>query len=206
MEHRLRSTHPLFVTPLLRFEVADAARLNAALLDEIAVRRAAEEGVTRSNRNGWHSANDLFRRTEPAHRELAGGLRAMLAEATRKIDPQAEFEPGEMRCDGWVNVNPRGAYNSPHDHMGNFWSGTYYVQVPKGEGDSGAIEFISPRPPLPGGGVVHGDLTFDKARMTPKPGMALIFPASALHWVHPNASDEDRVTIAFNASFRRKRG
>jgi hypothetical protein len=32
----------------------------------------------------------------------------------------------------------------------------------------------------------------------------LIFPASMVHWVHPNESDQDRVTIAFNGRFRRR--
>jgi len=32
----------------------------------------------------------------------------------------------------------------------------------------------------------------------------LIFPAYLVHWVHPNDSDEDRITIAFNGHFRRR--
>ena len=36
------------------------------------------------------------------------------------------------------------------------------------------------------------------------PGQVLIFPATLVHWVHPNDSDDDRVTIAFNGHFRRR--
>lgn len=66
---------PLFASPLLSFTLPGAAALNAALLPEIAARRQAEPSLQRSNRGGWHSADDLFRRQEPAHRELARLMR-----------------------------------------------------------------------------------------------------------------------------------
>jgi len=204
VEFGLKSIHQLFPTPLLRFEVADCAALNQVLLAEIALRRSIEEGQTRSNRTGWHSQPDLFDRAEPGHRQLATLLRAMIVEATTNFDPSADFQRIDVECEGWVNVNPRGAYNSPHDHPGAFWSGTYYVQVPAGERDAGTIEFIAPRQPLRSGGTVRGDLTADKARVRPTAGTVLLFPGSLLHWVHPNDSEEERVTIAFNARFRRK--
>ena len=67
----LQSADDIFPTPLLRFEVADADKLNRALLKEIAQRRAAEGGMTKSNRRGWHSERDLFERKEPAQSTLA---------------------------------------------------------------------------------------------------------------------------------------
>ena len=42
-------------------------------------------------------------------------------------DLPADLIPSQ---DGWVNINPTGAMNAPHDHPGAFWSGVYYVQVP----------------------------------------------------------------------------
>lgn len=204
MAFKLSSAEDIFPVPLLRYEVADAAKLNRALLKEIAQRRAAEGGINKSNRKGWHSGEDLFERPEPAHSELAKMLLTMLAQATRHYAPDADFANMELVPDGWINVNPRGGYNAPHDHMGAFWSGCYYVHVPDDEGDAGAIEFLSPHKPLPNLGMIKGPLTADKLRFRPKPGTALIFPSSLVHWVHPNDSEEERVTIAFNARFRRK--
>lgn len=207
MAFTLKSVDELFPTPLLRFEIGEAATLNAALLGEIATRRAGEEGVRKSNNRGWHSASDLFERKEPAQAKLAQLLLRMIAEATRTVAPETDFSGLQLVSDGWINVNPTGAYNGPHDHPGAFWSGCYYVQVPAGDGDvnDGAIEFISPHKPLPGLGLIGGGLTGDKLRIRPKPGLMLLWPANLLHWVHPNASAEDRVTIAFNGYFRRKK-
>ena len=209
MAYTLQSADALFPTPLLRFEIEDAETLNRTLLKEIAKRRAAEQGTVKSNRKGWHSDTDLFERTEPAQAQLAKMLIQMLAQATRHVAPNADMSGVELVADGWINVNPPGAYNAPHDHLGAFWSGTYYVNMPEGGGGderAGAIEFLSPHKPLPGVGSFRAPITADKVHFRPKSGTVLIFPATIVHWVHPNDGKDERVTIAFNARFRRKRG
>jgi len=205
LAYKLASADEMFPTPLLRFEIADAAKLNKALLREIDARRAADGGVKKSNRKGWHSSNDLFERKEPAQSELAQQLLRMIAQSTMQVAPEADFTNIELVAEGWINVNPSGGYNAPHDHVGAFWSGCYYVQVPEGDGQGGAIEFLSPHKPLPGRNLINAPITADKLCARPKPGTVLIFPASMVHWVHPNDSKEDRVTIAFNGHFRPKR-
>ncbi len=202
---KLTAAENMFPTPLFRFEVEDAASLNRALLGEIEARRAAEEGISKSNRNGWHSKSDLFAREEPAQAKLSQMLLVMLASVTREVAPETDFTDLQLVPDGWINVNPKGGYNSPHDHPGAFWSGCYYVKVPKGKGDAGAIEFLSPHKPLMGNNLVRGAITVDKMRVRPTEGLVLIFPGTTVHWVHPNDCDEDRITIAFNARFRSKR-
>lgn len=205
MGFTLKSTNLLFPTPLFRFEVEEAEGLNRALLKEIATRRAAEEGVTKSNRKGWHSRMDLFERPEPAQAQLGKMLLQMMAQATRQVAPDADLTEVELVAEGWINVNPSRAYNAPHDHLGAFWSGSYYVSVPEGgDGHAGAIEFLSPHKPLPGLSF-KAPITADKMHFRPKPGTVLIFPATLVHWVHPNESKHERVTIAFNSYFRPKR-
>ena len=73
---RLDKIDSLFPTPLVHFTLTDHLALNAPLVDEIAVRRAAEPGVSRTNRLGWHSETDLFERPEPAQEALAKALTA----------------------------------------------------------------------------------------------------------------------------------
>jgi uncharacterized protein (TIGR02466 family) len=194
---KLSSVDEMFPTPLLRFEVADADKLNKALLKEIAKRRVADSGVSKSNRKGWHSSNK-----EPAQAALAQLLLRMLAQSTLRVAPEADFTNIELVADGWINVNPTGGYNAPHDHVGAFWSGCYYVQVPDVEGQGGAIEFLSPHKPLPARNLIEAPITADKLCVRPKAGTVLIFPASMVHWVHPNDGSADRVTIAFNGRFR----
>ena len=199
---KLAHIQVLFPTPLVTFQVDDAEALNRELLAEIDQRRRAEEGRNVSNRQGWHSAYDLFRRKEKAQAKLAGIIREAVDQATRKLAPEANLSNLKLECEGWINVNPTGAYNTPHDHPGNLWSGTYYVVTPDG-GDaaaSGRIEFIDSRSGLEDN-FIRAPFTASKCGIRPKPGMLLMFPANLLHWVHPNAAAEDRVTIAFNARF-----
>lgn len=202
MTYRLDKIDSLFPTPLLHFTIADHHALNQALMAEIAVRRVAEEGVTRTNRLGWHSNSDLFARPEPAQARLAETIKQAAAEATRKLAPGAPLDRLQLVCEGWINVNPTGAYNAPHDHGGAFWSGAYYVAVPDHESDGGAIEFIAPQHLSAPGGLVKAPMTAGQARFRPAAGTLLIFPATLTHWVYPNASADERVTIAFNASLR----
>ena len=119
----------LFPVPFITIRLDGSEALNKRLLKEIAKRQRAEPGMTRSNRYGWHSAPDLFQRTEPAHAQLIGELHAMVAACTAKLMPDFPKDLKPIH-EGWVNVSPTHAMNSPHDHPGAFWSGTYYVHVP----------------------------------------------------------------------------
>jgi len=200
---KLAHIQTLFPTPLLTFLVEEAETLNRDLMAEIDQRRRSEQGEAKSNRQGWHSAYDLFKRKEKAQARLAAIIREAVEQATRKLAPNADLSKLRMECDGWINVNPTGAYNTPHDHPGNLWSGTYYVVTPdagEAAGSSGRIEFIDSRSGL-ADNLVNAPFTASKCGIRPKPGMLLMFPANLLHWVHPNTAAEDRVTIAFNARF-----
>ena len=191
----------LFPTPVMAYAIPDAERINGALLAEIEQRRNQDPGVQRSNRAGWHSESDFFQRKEPAHAELSKAITHAVGDATKRLS-QGKMGTLQLQVSGWINVNPPAAYNVPHDHPGSFWSGCYYIKTRR-TGDKndegGAITFIDPRcapagQPLVRAPVFHGSQSFH-----PKPGTLLLFPSNAKHWVHPNNSDEERVTMAFNA-------
>jgi uncharacterized protein (TIGR02466 family) len=201
----------MFPVPLLRYRLTGADELNRRLLQEIAVRRERGDGSVAPNRcGGWHSPKDLFNRKEPAHAELARELRAMIQAANSRMLTDARAESFVTRMEGWINVNPTNAMNAPHDHTVSFWSGCYYVHVPSAEpGEdalSGAIEFLDSRGAL--AGTAEFDTPFTRSRFTVRPaaGAVLIWPGFVKHWVYPNSSTEDRVTIAFNAWFRGRSG
>jgi uncharacterized protein (TIGR02466 family) len=196
----------LFPVPFITIRLQGAEQLNPRLIDEIARRRESEPGIDRSNRYGWHSKVDFFDRTEPAHAELAEEIAAMVTAVGAKLTPDL---PAELRAvhEGWINISPTHAMNSPHDHAGSFWSGTYYVHVPVSEDEtdrqSGAIEFIDPRGSIGSNAVL--ETAFTRGRFTARPaaGTCFIWPSFVRHWVHPNRSREDRVSIAFNSRFTR---
>lgn len=196
----------LFPVPFVTVRLDGAEQLNDRLLQEIGERRATEPGVDRSNRHGWHSALDFFGRSEPAHAQLAGEIDAMVAATMDKLVPDL---PKELRVihEGWVNVSPTHAMNAPHDHPGSFWSGTYYVQVPEPDDEdprAGAIEFLDPRGSIGSNANFETPFTRSKFTVRPMPGTCLIWPSFMKHWVHPNRSPQDRISVAFNSRFTRQ--
>ena len=196
----------IFPVPFVTIRIQAAEELNERLLGEIAKRQDKEPGLDRSNRYGWHSDLDLFDRPEPAHSELAGEIREMVGAATAKLAPDLPSDL-ELVHEGWINVSPTNAMNAPHDHPGSFWSGTYYVRVPEADdaddNQSGAIEFIDPRGSIGLGGKLETPFTRGKFTVRPAAGTCLLWPSFLRHWVHPNRSSQDRVTVAFNSRFTR---
>lgn len=107
---------------------------------------------------------------------------------------------------GWANINRFGDYHNLHNHPHSWLSGTYYVQVPdehkslpgRSDRTPGAISFFDPRPQA-NMMAVRGDPQVEaEHRVMPKDGEILIWPAFLHHLVHPNLSDEPRVSVSFN--------
>jgi uncharacterized protein (TIGR02466 family) len=198
------NVHVLFPVPLLIFQLADAEALNGRLVAEVLARRAEEPGVQRSNRQGWHSENDLFARTESAQAELAREVSAMMVRATEKMVPELPKDT-KLLFQGWFNVSGENALNAPHDHPGVFWSGCYYVQVPAADDPedkvSGAIEFMDPRGSIGSNAQFHAPFTAPRFTVQPSAGTCLMWPAFMKHWVYPNRSKTPRITAAFNGWF-----
>ena len=197
----------IFPLPLLSYRLPDAVELNARLLSEIDERQKAEKGYARSNRKGWHSGDDFFMREEPAHRDVGKRIVDCISDATKRLASPDCLDKAVFELQGWINVNPQGAYNVPHDHPGSFWSGTYYVAretAKRPKSDDGAIAFLDSRSPPSGQSLLDAKIFRSTHTERPEPGTLLIFPSNLKHWVHPNQSVSDRVTLAFNAIARRK--
>ena len=199
MSVKLDAYDMLFPTPLWCYSVENHEELNRRLLTEIAARREVEPDRASGNRIGWQSQHDLFERTEPAHVELVGHIRQAVLDTVRRMS----FEIGEVKFgyNGWINVNPPGGYIGPHSHPRALLSGSYYVDVPgESETAGGDIEFISPHAVTLLSGLIKSPMLLDKRRVKPKPGTFLIFLSTQMHWVLPNNTDHERVSVAFNLS------
>jgi uncharacterized protein (TIGR02466 family) len=201
-ELKLVQMAPLFYSPLIVFGIADAELLNGKLVEEGFAMRAKSPGQSRSNTNGWHSENDFFRRTEPGCTTLRSYILRAVREVTLRLSPKFDFDSTILEAVGWININPRGAYNRPHTHPDFLLSGTYYVNIPPdGPWLSGLFEFLDPRSNA-NGQVLEGATCFSRRIMIkPKPGLMMIFPSYLAHLVYPNEQDFDRVSIAFNIRY-----
>lgn len=200
------SYEKLFATPLLRYSVPDHVALNRGLLEAGARLRAVSEGAEKSNRNGWHSEGNLFKEPDEPVQRLRQIAKAAVLDATAKIRAKADLSALSLKMSGWMNANPPGGFNAPHTHPGAHWSGVYYVSQPEVEtGNSGMIEFLDPRSDLPNWRVLGAPAFRGKKKLRPAAGEMILFPSYLLHWVYPNEADGERISIAFNATFRKKR-
>lgn len=109
------------------------------------------------------------------------------------------------RLFSWYNVNRYGDHHAPHTHPGSYLSGTYYVRMPLAPAhiddpmaQPGCISFYDPRN---GANMITVGPESDACAahvVRPSAGTLLMWPSPVQHYVHPNLSDEHRITISFN--------
>jgi len=200
------ATKSLFATAFGRTRVTDHQALNAALLAEGARMRGESGGVQKSNRGGWHSEGNIFDEDSEPIALLRDAAIRSIETVTRKVAPKFDLDAYRIKLFGWMNANLPGGFNAPHTHPGAHWSGVYYVNQPEIEtGNSGMIEFLDPRSDLPDWRLLKARAFRPKYKTRPGAGEIIVFPSYLTHWVYPNDSDAERVTVAFNATFRRRR-
>lgn len=193
-----------FATPILRFRSGDAETLNDALMDEMKRLRAASPGAQKSNRGGWHSEGNLFDETAAPFASLREMATEAVHSATTQIGAKTDPATLGLKLFAWMNANPQNGFNAPHTHPGAHWSGVYYVSQPDVEtGNSGMIEFLDPRSDLPNWRLLKAPAFRAKKKLRPAAGEMILFPSYLVHWVYPNETEAERVTVAFNATFKK---
>ncbi len=105
----------------------------------------------------------------------------------------------------WYNTNRYGDHHAPHTHPRSYLSGTYYVQVPP---DPAIVDDPRARPacisfydPRAGANMITAGPESDARAayvVRPSAGTLLMWPSPVQHAVHPNLSQEHRITISFN--------
>lgn len=99
----------------------------------------------------------------------------------------------------WINVNKKGSYNSLHNHLPNSISGVYYLNVPK---NSGRLVFCNKFD-------YKKDASFfcdtdissyykTHYYITPQKDDLFLFQSDLNHFVEPNHSNKQRISISFN--------
>ena len=200
-----------FSTPVyILQDNAHAENLDTLLKDIYEWRDKDTVDLVRSNKGGWHSPTDIFKKSEPGLKRVCQLMINCFTRCTKEIAPEFEVEKWAMQGEGWVNINPQHGFNVPHDHPGYTWSGVYYVLLPEKKdpkGRSGSIELLDPRTNTAAFAtdIARKSAYFSPKRtINPKNGMILIFPSYLRHWVYPNEEEEDRISMAFNFKFSPK--
>ena len=152
------------------------------------------EGVQKTNVNGWHSETEMHKK--PEYTPLVDELFKMVHQVFNEefLDKQAVL--GNM----WANINYQGGYNKPHVHPNALFSGVYYVKTPPNCGrlicqdPSTGIQTCMPTRKK----VEIPKYLWRDVHLQPQENRAIIFPAWLWHSVEPNQSNENRISISFN--------
>ncbi|MBS0549208.1 MAG: 2OG-Fe(II) oxygenase family protein [Proteobacteria bacterium] len=203
---------PIFATPLVKYDVPDAERLNVELRRIIEKREKESPGVHASNQGGWQSTWDMDTwGGAPAIKLLAVGRNLANRITTDREGrsgngPHPGFFAVTWRANMWANINRSGHGNEYHCHRGAVWSGVYYVDdggIGADPSLGGELEFMDPRGPVPTMLAPHLGIAMEAGqwtteRITPKPGRLVMFPSWLMHQVRPYRGNVERISIAFN--------
>lgn len=159
------------------------------------------KGVVKSNVKGWQSEQLTVPNAQITN--LVDIINSQLYNLRNEfgISDGFNFQLNNL----WLNINSKFSFNRPHVHPESLVSGVYYVAVPK---DSGNIVFNHPSKTQPyhiyGDGVgVSNDINSSTWHISPDAGLLLLFPSWLEHYVEPNNSEDDRISIAFNAHIKK---
>lgn len=186
----------LWPTTFLRRTLENTDGANKALLSLILEREANREDMTVD-----YSSENLFSKSTPATDWLKQCIDKTVADYFRNMSVQYDIK---WSVQGWANINRHGDYHTLHNHPHSYLSGTYYIKVPDVQGGSrsdlnpGAISFFDPRPQA-NTTAIMGDGQIDpEFRIQPVPGLMLLWPSFLHHMVHPNLSEDLRVSVSYN--------
>jgi len=188
----------LWPTKLLRRMTQGCEAHNAALSAMILDLDAASVSLTTDYRDVH-----LFERTVPCMAWLRDLVNATTIDYLKHCQLN---HPIDWTIHGWPNVNRFGDYHGQHNHPRSYLSGTYYVQVPsetkggpyRADVTPNSISFHDPRA-MANMTAIKGDPNINpEYRIDPQPGLIALWPSFLNHSVHPNLSEEPRISISFN--------
>jgi uncharacterized protein (TIGR02466 family) len=149
-----------------------------------------DSGVSISNMNGWQSHAYEYNSHE--------FMKATLDDLINKMIPiYYQFGLGIPKVSNyWFNINKKDSFNTAHNHPHSYFSGVLYVKAPE---DSGSLVFE--RPDMLQDYIVpvrNTEKNYRSWQINPQENMLILFPAWLYHYVEPNNSNNDRVSIALN--------
>ena len=155
--------------------------------------KSKDKGRIISNYGGWQSQS--FNKINKNFESLFDNINA----SVKKIEKQLNLEKKLFLHNYWCSVNNFGSFNKPHEHHGAVISGVYYVSIPKNSGD---IVFMNQNRDM----VYQPIKQYNKYNSSvwttePKENLCLLFPSYLMHYVEPNLSKEERISISFNYVF-----
>ena len=172
--------HDIFSTPLWHIEGApqqlvDDLCKNISVIKENINQYQTREDVNISNQGGYQTAKFSWEVFHPDGREYIENV----------VNNIFSLQKPVSIAGWWYNINPQGAWNTPHNHAGVDYALVFYVT----DSDS-LLRFLTPHNSRANEPVYQS--------INAKKGDILIFPADIVHYVMPNPKETDRVCISMN--------
>ena len=171
--------HDIFSTPVWHIEETPQQ-----LIDELyeGAYRFKEKypSENRSGEGGYQTPTFDWESFHPQGKEYIEGVIKEEAKQNLRVDLW------------WYNINPKGAWNAPHNHPGCALALILYVT------DSGGLlTLMSPHNMRMIDNKNIGGIG-DIVSINAKKGDIIMFPADLYHYVKPNQKEEDRISISVN--------
>ena len=153
-------------------------------------------GVVKSNRGGWQSDSFYYSDDNLLMSTITKSLTSYFNENI--LQKNKKFDIDAL----WMNVNGKGDYNNAHNHPMCHLAGVFWIKTPP---KCGNLEFLSPHSFTMADEIMMYTEEFQRRTsyyhghwVPPQEGSILLFPASLMHKVESNQSDEDRISASFN--------
>lgn len=164
------------------------------------LRKQDPEGVKKSNIGGWqsqiYSLFDIRKDLTPNIQTLAFNAVLAANDVCQEHDLNVFFE--ENGCQWWININDEICYNAVHSHPGCQIIALYYPKVSP-NGDQGNLSILR-QDGSQHCGLYEHKFQYTQYDLNAEVGTLYLLPSHVLHFVTPNRTDSERVSIAFNLS------
>ena len=178
--------YDIFSVPIWGYVLNQQKHQNYNYIEKILEIQQNEQSEKKSNFGGFQTRDNLHH--EPVMKEFVTILNS-IANSIISKHVQLEVEVKEM----WGNVNNKNNYNGAHIHAGVL-SGVFYSKVPPNSG-----RLILCNPAVRADGKMFRPNNF---AIMPEPLACIFFPSWLEHYVEPNLSDDERISISFNIDFK----
>ena len=148
---------------------------NISVIKENINQYQTREDVNISNQGGYQTAKFSWEVFHPDGREYIENV----------VNNIFSLQKPVSIAGWWYNINPQGAWNTPHSHGGADYALVWYLTD-----SNGLLKLMNPLSN-------RIDNILDKSFNTKK-GDILIFPGDIIHYVMPNTKETDRVCISMN--------
>ena len=184
--------HSIYPTPIY---VADGFMLSEEKQNRLIEETSAD---SQQNFHGNFTSNNRFILERDYLSELREHLHLHInkyAHEVFKITSTVKF----YITQSWLNINNKGEGHHLHNHANSFFSGTYYI---KGETPLFFKKNVDSFQNFDFDINGYNQFNSTNCSFPIQPGKCILFPSALQHFVNPNETDTQRVSLSFNCFFK----